>query len=337
MKNNQRGVALLVVLLILALMTAVAATMSERLFGQFKRSSNQLNYQQAYWYSIGAEALAIEAIEQSYKDSDTINLSQPWALEEQQFPLDYGSLTGKLLDRQACFNINAFVNLENSSSSDTAPYLVTVLQDLLNELEVDSHVAEVVAHSSWEFIDTNNSVNSVTGVEDSHYESMAPAYMTANGVLAETSELRAVNLVSGEVMNKLQPYVCALPTAEFRLNVNTLPAEQAPLLVAMFGKQLSESDAQSVLENRPFDGWSDIDQFLAESQLASLSDEVKKRAKAHLGVDSAYFELDARIIVGESQVRIRSLLTSANRETATVISRRFGGIGERVPNRSTEQ
>ncbi|WP_418113705.1 type II secretion system minor pseudopilin GspK [Vibrio scophthalmi] len=337
MKSSQRGVALLVVLLILALMTAVAATMSERLFGQFKRSSNQLNYQQAYWYSIGAEALAVEGIEQSYQDSDTINMSQPWALEEQNFPLDYGSLTGQLRDRQACFNINALVDLEAEAGSDSAPYLVTVLQQLMSELDIDSHVAEVVAHSSWEFIDTNNHINSVTGVEDSHYESMAPAYMTANGVLAEASELRSVNLVSGEVMNKLKPYVCALPTSEFRLNVNTLPPEQARLLVAMFGDQLSASDAQSLLENRPFDGWGDVDQFLAESQLASLSDEVKKRVKAYLTVDSAYFELDARIVVGESQVRIRSLLFSANRETATVISRRFGGIGERVLNRSTEQ
>lgn len=337
MKSNQRGVALLVVLLILALMTAVAATMSERLFGQFKRSSNQLNYQQAYWYSIGAEALAIEGIEQSYKDSDTINLSQPWALEEQAFPLDYGSLTGQLRDRQACFNINALVDLNSGTGSEAAPYLVTVLQDLLLALDVDRHVAEVVAHSSWEFIDTNNNVNSVTGVEDSHYESMAPAYMTANGVLAEASELRAVNLVSGEVMTKLQPYVCALPTSEFRLNVNTLAVEQAPLLAAMFEPQVSESDAKTVLDNRPFDGWKDVDQFLAEPQLASLTDELKKRSKGYLSVDSAYFELDAQVVVGESQVRIRSLLFSANRETAAVISRRFGGIGERVFNRSTEQ
>ncbi|KII81239.1 type II secretion system minor pseudopilin GspK [Vibrio renipiscarius] len=337
MKSNQRGVALLVVLLILALMTAVAATMSERLFSQFKRSSNQLNYQQAYWYSIGAEALAIEAIEQSYKDTDTVNLSQPWALEEQVYPLDYGSLSGRILDRQACFNLNALADLDGASGTDTAPYLVSVLQDLLLSLEVDSHVAEVVAHSSWEFMDSNTTVNSVAGVEDSYYESMVPAYMTANGVIADESELRAVNQVSGEVMTELQPYVCALPTTEFRLNVNTLSADHAALLEAMFDQTLSESDAQSVLENRPFDGWSDVDQFLAESQIAALSDEVKKRAKGYLTVDSAYFELDARVIVGESQVRIRSLLFSANRETATVISRRFGGIGERVPNRSTEQ
>ena len=337
MMSKQRGVALLVVLLLLAMMTAVAATMSERLFGQFKRSANQINYQQAYWYSIGAEALAIEGIEQSYKDNDTINLSQPWALEEQNFPLDYGTLTGRLVDRQACFNLNALVEVKAGSNGQNAPYLVTVLQDLLSALEVDDYVTEIVAHSAWEFVDTNTTVNSVTGVEDSTYEAMSPDYMTANSVLADESEFRAINQVSGEVMAQVRPFLCAIPTSEFRLNINTVMPEQAALISAMFGNQLSVSDAQQLLEDRPFEGWSSVDQFLSESPLAALSDAIKKQVKAYLSVDSAYFELDAQVVVGESRVRIRSLLFSANRETATVISRRFGGIGERVPSRSTEQ
>lgn len=336
MKTKQRGVALLVVLLLLAMMTAVAATMSERLFGQFKRSSNQLNYQQAYWYSVGAEALAIEGVEQSYKDSETVNLSQPWAIEQQNFPLDYGTLTGRLVDRQACFNLNALVDTSSASNSQNAPYLVTVFQDLMSALEVDTYVAEIVAHSTWEFVDSNSVVNSVTGVEDSTYESMSPDYMTANSVLADESEFRAINQVSGEVMALVSPYLCALPTSAFRLNVNTIIPQQSTLLSAMFGQTLSVSDAKQVLENRPFDGWTDVEQFLAEPQIASLSEASKSQVKGYLSVDSAYFELDAQVVVGESRVRVRSLLFSANRETATVISRRFGGIGERVSNRSTE-
>ncbi len=48
MASRQRGVALLIVLMLLAIMTTVAASMSERLFLQFQRASNQINYQQAY-------------------------------------------------------------------------------------------------------------------------------------------------------------------------------------------------------------------------------------------------------------------------------------------------
>ncbi|MDW2030251.1 type II secretion system minor pseudopilin GspK, partial [Vibrio sp. 399] len=39
MANRQRGVALIIVLMLLAIMATIAATMSERLFLQFQRGS----------------------------------------------------------------------------------------------------------------------------------------------------------------------------------------------------------------------------------------------------------------------------------------------------------
>ncbi|NOH80875.1 general secretion pathway protein GspK [Vibrio sp. RE86] len=337
MKAKQQGVALIIILLLLAVMVSIAATMADRLFGQFRRATNQINYQQAYWYSIGAESLAKVGIEQSFKDSDTINLSQPWALEEQTYPLDYGTLTGRLVDKQACFNLNALADLEVTAGSDRAPYLVESFQRLLEELEVDNYQAETIAQSMWEFVDSDNSVNSTSGVEDSFYESMSPAYMTANSLVADSSELRAVNQVSGQVMEKIRPYVCALPTPDLRLNVNTLQADHAAILVALFHPALALDTATDMLESRPFDGWASVDDFLNENELSSISEDIKKNAKGYLAVTSRYFELDAELLVGDSRVRVRSLLFSENQETVTVIRRRFGGIGERVSDRSTEQ
>ena len=104
-QRKQKGVALIVVLLLLAIMATIAAQMSERLFIQFHRAENQINHQQAYWYSIGVEALAKAGIEEAYKDGDTINLSQMWATEETTYPLDYGEALGSVRDKQACFKI----------------------------------------------------------------------------------------------------------------------------------------------------------------------------------------------------------------------------------------
>ncbi|MCV5647848.1 type II secretion system protein GspK, partial [Escherichia coli] len=89
----------------------------------------------------------------------------------------------------------------------------------------------------------------------------------------------------------------------------------------MFSPNLSSSDAIQLIEKRPFDGGDSIDEFLAESEMAGLSEDVKKNAKGYLGVDSAFFELDAQVLVDESRVRIRSLLQSTNRETVTVVRR----------------
>ncbi|MFG0888796.1 type II secretion system minor pseudopilin GspK [Vibrio sp. CJQ_6] len=334
--QRQRGVALIIVLLLLAIMVSIAATMSQRMFTQFQRASHQLNYQQAYWYSLGVEALAKAAIEQSYKDNDVISLNQPWSQKDRSYPLDYGQVTGSIIDRQACFNLNVFANVPATSTGTTQAYVYRVWRALLDDLDIDNYQAESIAGATWDYIDSNDSVNSVGGVEDSYYESMSPAYLAANTLLADSSELRAVNQVSGEVMQKLAPYVCALPMDDWRLNINTLAPEQAKLLAAMFTPALSEANAKTVLENRPFDGWSSVNNFMAEAQIAELDSTLRDDARGYLSVDSQYFELDAQVKVDESRVRVRSLFFSSNKETATVIRRRFGGISERVSDRSAE-
>ncbi|WP_428775595.1 type II secretion system minor pseudopilin GspK [Vibrio sp.] len=334
-KRAQSGVALIVILLLLAIMTSIAATMADRLFSQFKRAGSQLNYQQAYWYSIGIEALAIKGIEQSYTDNDNINLSQPWAIEQQTYPLDYGQVTGRLWDLQACFNLNA-LSAVTANNDQQAPYLVNALQRLIEIVGIDNYQAEVIAQSMWEFVDKNNVVNSLVGVEDSEYESLLPPYVAPNDFIADASELRAVYQVSGDAMTLLGPMICALPTDSLQINVNTLLPEQAPLLAAMFTPALSESDARDIIEGRAYNGWDSVEDFVAESGLQGVDAELVARVKPYLTVDSRYFELDAQVLVNESRLRVRSLLFSTNRETATVIRRRYGGIGERVSSRSTE-
>jgi general secretion pathway protein K len=325
-QRKQKGVALIVVLLLLAIMATIAAQMSERLFIQFHRAENQINHQQAYWYSIGVEALAKAGIEEAYKDGDTINLSQMWATEETTYPLDYGEALGSVRDKQACFNLNALSNIEPQTDPSQRPFLVKVWINLLESVDVENYLAEVIADSSWEFMDEDDVVRSATGVEDSTYQSFKPAYLAPNGWIADVSELRAINGVTAEVFKAVSPFVCAIPSANWYLNVNTIQPEQAKILVALFSPNLSDSDAQEVLENRPFDGWDSVDDFLAESEISQVDEKIKQEAKVYLSVDSQFFELDAQVLVEDSRVRVRSLLHSSDKKVVNVI-RQKGLLG----------
>ncbi len=335
-RSFQSGVALIVVLLLLAVMTAIAASMSERLFINFHRAGNQLHHQQAYWYTLGVEALAKVGVEQSYKDNTTINLSQPWALKEQIYPLDYGTAKGKLMDMQACFNINVLSRVKSRVETTQKPFLVRVWQNIIEQQNIEPYTAEVIADSSWDFVDTDDSVLSSYGAEDSTYEGFEPPYLTANGFLADRSELRAIQQVSAPIMTKLAPLVCALPTNEWKLNVNTLSEDQADILAALFQPHLSGSNAKELVANRKFDGWDSVDSFMSEPMINGIEEKVRKQAQAYITVDSRYFELDAEVIVEQSRVRIRSLLHSKDRKQATVVRRRFGGISERVSDRKNK-
>ena len=332
-RRKNSGAALIVVLLILSIMVSIAATMTERLVVNFTRAENRLNHQQAYWYSIGVEALAKYAIQQSYEDADNINTSQSWALEEQVYPLDYGSASGRVIDMQACFNINVLGKERQSSTATVKPYLVNVWQRILEVLEVDNYQAEVISDSTWEFLDPDTRTTTNYGVEDSTYEGLSPAYLSPNVMLADNSELRAVYQMDSVVMDKIRPVVCALPWDDWRLNVNTVGHEGAVILVAMFSPYLNLNDAITLIENRPYDGWATVDDFVAEAQLATIEESIKDNAKGYLTTDSRYFELDAQVIVNESRVRIRSLLFSKDRKNVSVIRRRFGGVIERISDR----
>ena len=335
-QRKQKGVALIVVLLLLAIMATIAAQMSERLFIQFHRAENQINHQQAYWYSIGVEALAKAGIEEAYKDGDTINLSQMWATEETTYPLDYGEALGSVRDKQACFNLNALSNIEPQTDPSQRPFLVKVWINLLESVDVENYLAEVIADSSWEFMDEDDVVRSATGVEDSTYQSFKPAYLAPNGWIADVSELRAINGVTAEVFKAVSPFVCAIPSANWYLNVNTIQPEQAKILVALFSPNLSDSDAQEVLENRPFDGWDSVDDFLAESEISQVDEKIKQEAKVYLSVDSQFFELDAQVLVEDSRVRVRSLLHSSDKKVVNVVRRQYGGMNERTSDNKAE-
>ncbi|SHO58364.1 type II secretion system minor pseudopilin GspK [Vibrio quintilis] len=336
--RKNRGVALIIVLLLLAMMVSIAAVMSERLFTQYKRASHQIMYQQAYWYSIAVEGLAESAIENSYQDDDdTVNMSQPWAVRGRKYPLDYGLVEGDIFDKQACFNLNVLAKAKAEPGSTERPYLLQVFQYLLESVSVENYQAELIADSTYDYIDSNQTVNTQNGVEDSYYESMSPAYVAPDGLLADATELRAVQGVSGQAMEKLLPLICTLPVTTWRLNINTISEKQANLLVAVFHPYLSKSSAVQLIQNRPFAGWSSLDDFLAENELSAVNETVLSNAKKYLGIDSTYFELDAQISVDDARVRIRSLLHSDDRENVTVIRRRFGGERERISARSSEQ
>ena len=98
--------ALLVVLLILAVMVIVASNMSGRLQLELRRTANLTLGKQAWWYAMSAEALVIKVLNQDFKDDpDRVSLGQNWAREDGVFPVEDGTLSGRVRDLQSCFKI----------------------------------------------------------------------------------------------------------------------------------------------------------------------------------------------------------------------------------------
>ncbi|NOQ77637.1 MAG: type II secretion system minor pseudopilin GspK, partial [Methylococcaceae bacterium] len=108
--NRQKGVALVVVLLIVALVSIIATDLTGRLQREIRRSANIFDHQQAQYYVLGAEKFAIAIIQDDLKDSpDRDDLDQAWATKGLYFPVEGGDLTGVITDVNRCFNLNSLV------------------------------------------------------------------------------------------------------------------------------------------------------------------------------------------------------------------------------------
>ncbi len=325
--SRQRGMALVMVLLILAVAVVIAATMTERLGMQIRRADNLVSASQAQQYALGAEQFAIAILKQDFKDSpNAIHLGQYWSSGEQIYPLEQGLLMGKIRDLQACFNLNAAAGRTPQKHSEEPPLETLALQQLLEAAGLEGYAAETIAHSTRDWIDADGVISGSLGAEDGEYRGMQPPYVTANNLMADVSEWRLVRGVSAEIYQQLKPMLCVLPgQLQLLVNVNTIAPEHAALLAGVLGPEVTLNMAEQLLENRPKTGWENISDFWAESELQSVQSSLSAEKKALVTINSHYFAVDVQTRIDRANFRHTAILRREGNQKLTVIQRRIGG------------
>ena len=287
--KKQRGIALITVLMILSIMVTIAATMTGRLTLSLKRTEGLIFSQSVYWYGQAAGDFGRMVLNQDFADSDVVSLDQNWALPDMVFPLENGTISGEFKDLRSCFNLNA-LGVKDKGNIRATP--VTQLQALLEAIGINDYAAEMIAESARDWVDKDDQSNAAQGAEDSIYQARAVPHLAGNNLMVEISELRAVQGVGQKVYERISPYLCAIPSTEQKINVNTVTVEQAAVLFALFDRdfEFSLSDFTKLLEDRPVSGWNKVDDFLASSLFSDVtpSAELKKQ----LSVTSEYFQLN---------------------------------------------
>jgi len=229
---GQRGIALLIALLTVALAAVLIAGLLDRGELALARTRNALRNEQAEAYAAGLEAYAARVLLKDLADDPSSDTnSDIWAngLPAQEVP--GGALTASMHDLNGCFNLN---NLVDPAS---APYWLTMFHRLLEVRGVDPGIAAAV--QAWLGGEGGNA-----DVTDAYYLAQPVPYRSAQRQFAHVSELRLVQGVTGDVYARIAPYVCALPPGT-RLNVNTA---SVPVL-EMLGANITEAQAESLWQN----------------------------------------------------------------------------------------
>lgn len=299
---KQKGMALLTVLLLLAVMVALAALATERWFFSFQYSLQLHQRLQGKWFAAGAEEVAGGLLRLDARDDMRhTHLSQRWATLADTLPLEGGQLQVRIHDAQACFNLNAL-------GDDGARAVFTRLLTLNG---VDAAAAQSVAAAAADWIE-NGDAPRPAGAKDSEYAAREPPYLTAQQPMWDVSELRQVRGISAQLYNALRPLLCALPVETVAININTPGAEQWSLIAAL-SEEIGEDDVRRWLAQRPGAGWQTLE--AAFSGLKPLAGQ-----RRYLTLNSEFFYVDITARLDEAAYRQRSLL-QRNRGKISVIWR----------------
>lgn len=304
MNHRQRGVALLMVLLILALMMVLASAMTERTARLYQQTATTLDNLQAKWYALGAETMAAALLQRDALDSpNQTHLAQNWAQEGRRFTVNDGEINATITDGQACFNLNA-INHGSGEESEAIPWPARAFTRLLENLGEEPLRALQLTAALRDWIDGDREPR-LNGGEDEVYMARSPGYLAANQKIQDVSELRLIAGMDAALYLRLLPFVCALPDDALQLNVNTLRVDQAPLLMALFPTGVNLQQARQLLQDRPRSGWNSVAAFLA---LPALQQSDTAAARPWLTVHSQRFVAAFTVVMGSTRYQQRSVL-----------------------------
>ncbi|WP_421673019.1 type II secretion system minor pseudopilin GspK [Raoultella terrigena] len=319
MNGRQRGVALLMVLLILALMMVLASAITERTARMYQQTATTLDNLQARWYALGAETMVAALLQRDALDSpNQTHLAQNWAQQGRRFTVDDGEIYATITDDLACFNLNA-VNRATADESEAIPAAARAFTRLLEKLGAEPLRALQLTAALRDWIDAD-SQPLLNGAEDEVYMAQSPGYLTGNQNIQDLSELRLLAGMDAALYQRLLPYVCAHPNDALQININTLKPAQVALLAALFPADLSIQQARQLLSTRPASGWNSVAAFLAQQ---ALQDTDTTAVRPWLTVHSERFVASFTVVMGSARYQQRSLLQREGR-SFRVIQRRYG-------------
>ncbi|HEX5842735.1 MAG TPA: type II secretion system minor pseudopilin GspK [Pseudomonas sp.] len=309
--SRQRGMALITVLLVVAVVTVVSAGIIARQQLSIRSSANQLHVRQALHYALGGEILAKAILQRDLRQGDprapVDHLGEAWAKNRAPFTLDEGgTLRVQILDPSGRFNLNSL--LRQGQPNEAA---VAQLRRLLLGLQIEAPYAERLL----DWLDGDDQPSGGYGAEDNQYLLAQPPYRAANRELLDVSELRLLLEMSEADYQRLLPYVSVLP-ADATLNVNTASAR----VLASLADGLPLSTAQGLVAARGAEGYSDVPSFTA--QLGGL--QVQSQG---LAVGSQYFQVLSEVTVGERRQVLRSTLQRVSDGKLYVLARDLGQGG----------
>ncbi|MBI5137044.1 MAG: type II secretion system minor pseudopilin GspK [Nitrospirae bacterium] len=331
--GNQRGIALVLVLLVIALLTTLIIEFDFRTRLDLRAAGAFRDDASAYLLADSAAQVARAVLYEDRINSGYDGFDEDWAKPFVDVPVGNGTVTVVATDEDGKFDLNILKRPADGASEQESKrdeqHIAIFDRLLVDVLEVEPERAVTMRDSLIDWIDADDG-EEPDGAEASYYQSLEQPYGCRNGPLRTVDELGLVKGFDREMIEKLSPHVTVMwegsapPAAGAgKVNINTVTAE----LLRALSPEITEEIAGNIIAGRPFSEPADITAAGLQGKVQALGEDAAQEIVPLLRRDSDHFSVEARGVVGDTVRTVRALLS---RKVAAAGEQRVRVIAWRV-------
>jgi general secretion pathway protein K len=304
LRPAQRGAALIMALLVVALAATLSSMMLWRQDVWLRQVEMQRDLAQTRLIAGAAIQWARAVLAYDARTSSFDHAGEPWAVKVPPTQVEGGEIGGEVTDEQGRWNLNNLVSGNGTVNAKEQE----VFRRLLRLLELPP----VLAATLGDWLDADSEALP-GGAEDSYYLGLSPPYRSANRELSDVDGLLRVRGFTADVVERLRAHVTALP-GYHSVNVNTASA----LVLAAIIPELSLGDVQQLLVLRKSIPFRDIADFRSRLPRQDIAVDA-----AQLDTRSRYFNVQLRTRYGRAAITTEAMLERQGVDWPAILWQKF--------------
>ncbi len=287
-RADERGVALLLALLVLTILTALILEFDAEARREYRAAAAfRDDYKAGMLTRAAVQAARAVLLQDLLREKMTGQKydgpTDIWAMPIKNYAIGDGFLTAQIQDETGKFNLN---DLASTSGGDIAQKKKILRAKRLFELlRVNPNLVDALI----DWMDQDE-VPQPAGAESLYYQSLRPPYGSANSPLPGLGDLRLIKGFTPEIIERISPYVTVFPQEGGALmNVNTAD----PIVLQTLDQSVTQSVALEIVQGRPYKTKVELD------RVGSFQ-EIGKTLRSDYDIKSDYFSAHLAVTVNET-------------------------------------
>ena len=287
-KADERGVALLLALLVLTLLVALILEFDAEARREYREAASFRDNFKASMLTRAAVQAVRAVLQQDFlRDKQNGVMfdgpSDLWAMPIKNYAIGDGLLTAQIEDERGKLNLNDLASIAGDELQKKAK--IQRVKRLFELLQISPDLVDSLV--DWVDQDENPQP---AGAESLYYQSQRPAYRAANSALEAIADLRLVKGFTPDIVERLSRYVTVSPTqGGVPINLNTAD----PIVIQALDPAITQTMATEIVQGRPYKT------KVALDRIGSFQD-IGARIRADYDVKSDYFSAHLAITLNES-------------------------------------